>query len=1581
MDTLKGSYHDYSLKLKDFIREIVPGFKLPEQFSFLKDQTITSLNILLGLVKDLYSVIRDNLADIGSAFIHVINFYIGTRNSTNWTDVSVGFASLCLSLFKLDTVKESAKYVQQIVGIFVDKLKAYFIKGESAEKDVRSFWSDLTVSNPRTLFGIIHSCSGILTSVICLKNFVQKSYADKDITNLVIELTSGILKVGSEFRQHAENISLLLARIYDWIFINSSALMALKFDDIIWELPKDQVFESKYVELSNTMASIMEDPLYLENNNLTFEMIRDKLNKLRSSGENELNKNSVPSVRSALTRYMTNIDGYIRFIENRLNPDNTKPQPMSVTLVGPAGCGKSSAATKLGMMMQAIAGRVPDQTLLHNRGGDPKFEENITSSTDVIIFDDYANDQSQKMSTKDVLDIVNTSKEIIPKSRADEKGVHKYNNIGTIFTTNDKQLGMNCFRTASVDSLLRRMGIVIVLGIKPEYCISGTERLDVNHPDVSDEVFNTDIYEVKIQMPRGTINTPQGVAVQYVDIEINHYEGNSEWRDAILTLQTLLIEQWSNSTARHKKSKNKENICPTCLLPHDVCVCTIIEAESFNRSRFISIFYDKPIVSAQERLFALDGYAIDFSSRLAATLSAAIYYKNCIGYAKTRFDIYKENWFSMATLFAICAIFPYGVLFFIIAFFAYERVYFVKEKRAHIERTIKAGKYISEFNKARYSAYAILFATGAIALTAIFRSLSVVYKVVGKSEDNNVSSDIIKVTDDNDHDCEGVNFVAPPKKTNSDNLGYFINKPRPAHEARTMTKEQVLADIAKGIAETKVISNGVLSIVKTLPMGSERLVPGHALSLTGLQDIIISYGGKQGAQYKNIDVPQTHIEPLKKKSGLFSTKLLDASLVHLPNMPPGKNFLKYFAEDGTLPAQAGCSYLHKNCDTGVWKEVLVRARMLDQPIRYKTTAGIQTQMVYECEALNHRSSDGDCGQPLIYNNSIIGIHIAGTSSNKWYCLAIDKSSLNVAREALKQESSILVASLPPDAIFKNNKKDLSIIDGETSYVTDVLKASITPIVSLGVIIDKNQKLYKPRAEDYYFRNGNKQIEEEFGELSSRPPKFVNGSSQINTTLLKFNTPKMDVPIDLMDKAMNDYLYSIASTGKSVSGVARDFEKDQPGFFSVRSLQQALDGDGSGIVRGMNNQTSSGVCYGGSKSKWMKLGEDGDPLCPRILDPEIELDILKIEDSWRNGQGTFDPFVRASKTNEVLPLEKAYEKTRSVYGNDMSFFIAATRGIIPLKHVLRDMNTSECFVGLTAQSNEWQDLLYNYLTKGGDYTQFVCGDFSGYDTQLPKALMEKAGVVILKLYKENGASNSDIEYIRGFLSSVVSPVMLWEGHLLQFCSGQPSGQPLTVEMNSIVNSLLVRMAFYTIMNREYPEIKNPDFRQWVRLAVYGDDNAMGVDSRIPKFNHTSIQAVFASWGIKYTMADKGADSVPYQTIDEVSFLKRSFRYHPQLNSIVAPIEKESLCKKMYWWTKSKNTPLTFPEQFQANFESQSRESYLHGEEYYEEFIKKCERIRAASELGDPRFILPWNTIQPLSKEDMHAKLYGAYHPED
>lgn len=1564
---------DFTIELGEFLYGLCPTFTLPESLSFLKNQTITTLNLLLKLVKQLYDVSKDSFVDLGSAFIHVINFYIGTKNASSWTEILVGFASLSLSIFKLEGLRKSATHIQHIVQIFLNKLKGYFVTAESAEKEVKSFWSSISISNPRTLFGIVQSCSGIFTSIICLRNFVSKKTKDGDVTNLIVALSDGFFKIGSEVRQHSENITLFLARVYDWILINAEALMTLQFAKIKWELPPDQIFESKYVDMCNVMNSYLEDPLYLETNNLTLEILRDRLIKLRLSGNNELNKNPVPSIRSAITRYLYVLDGHLRLVELRLNPDNTKPQPMSLTLVGSAGCGKSSASTKIGLMMQALSGRVPNESLISNRGGDPKFEENITGSTDVIVYDDYANDQSKTLQTKEVLDIVNTSKEVIPKASVDEKGRHKYSNIGTIFTTNDTNLGVKCFKTASIESILRRLGLVIFLSIQEEFCFPGTENLDLNHPAVSDEVFNTDVYKVSIRIPTGADAT----GVMYDVIEYERHEGNNEWRDAVLKLQQILSTTWDKNVARHERAKSADNCCKKCSLPQDVCICSIknktsqeeLVAESFaqKREQLTNLFFNQAPQSMADKAAFVDTSVLNFSSVLATKITAYAVALNLAAYAKLRLQFYYSNRFSILMLFIVFAFLPFGGLLFFALFSGYELFVTRKNKQQVVERHLAIGNYISQYHKTRYSFISITFAAGASALFVMFSSLLTFSDILLKSEDSTPESS----TED-----PSVSFAPTREKTNSDALGYFLTKPRPAHTAMTMTPKQVIAEIGKGITQVIISSDdGPTTCVKCLPMGSERLIPRHALPKEGTMDIVVRASNAQGADYKNMRVPQTHVSNLVKR-GFISSKTMDASLVHLPNAPPGKDFSKYLAKAGTLPDSAGCIYLHKNCETGKHEEVLVRARLMPKPITYTTQHGVETQHVYECKSQSHTSSDGDCGQPLIYNNAIIGIHIAGSSSNTWYCMAVDASILSRANEVLKQESSIFVASHPADPVLKRNLKNLSISDEPTDYVTASLAVATTPIVSIGTLLDASGCLYKPRAEDHYFRNGNHQVDEEFGKMASRPPKFVNGVVQINSTLAKLNTPKMDAPIDLMDRAVHDYLYGAAPSGETLASSASEMEKAKPGFFSVKTIQDALDGDNTGIIRGMKNTTSSGISYGGKKTNHMERDSLGDVLVPRVLKDYVTEDVNELETQWRSGNGTFDPFVRASKTNEVLPLEKAYEKTRSVYGNDMAFFIAGTRAIMPLKHLLRQQELSECFVGVAAQSSDWTSL-QDHLTRSGTFSHFVCGDFSGYDTQLPKSLMEKAAACIIKIYRDNGASNSDIEYLRGFLSSVVSPSLVWEGNLFQLCNGQPSGQPLTVEMNSILNSILIRMAFCTIMDRDYSHIKNPNFRDYVALGVYGDDNAMGVSSEIPLFNHTTIQAVFASWGIKYTMADKGADSVPYQALNEVSFLKRSFHFHPELGSIVAPIEQESLSKKFYWWTKSKNTPLTFPEQFQANFESQAREAYLHGVEFYEEFCAKCERIVEASQDGDERFVLPWNTIQPVSAKKMNSMLIDAY----
>lgn len=1631
---------EYKLKLSDFIGTVCPEFEFPEQLSYLKDQTVSSLNVLLKFIKELYDVGKAHVIDIGSAIVHALNFYIGTKNSSNWAEVSVGFTSLCLSLFKLEGIANAAKHVQFVVSRFFNDLKTYFVTSESAEKQVKGFWNNLSISDPRTLFGMVHSFSGVFTSVICIKTFVTKAYTDGNIISLVTTVSNGIMKVGSDLRQHAMNVTIFLSRVYDWIHINAEFLYKMQWDKVRWELPQDQIFESKFADLTNIINKYVEDPMSLEANNMTLATLREKIMKLREEGDKELNKNPVPSIRSAILRYITQMDAYLRMVEEKLSPDNTKPQPLVVTLVGSAGCGKSSASTKIGLMMQAIVGRVPNPSVIRNRGGDPKFEENIYNSTDVIIWDDYANDRSQKMSTKSLLDIVNTCKETIPKASVDEKGLHKYSNIGTIITTNDENLGMDLYKTASADSLLRRLGYVVELRIKDEYCLPGTTRLDMNHPAVDQEAFNTDVYDVRIRKPVGLHPmSKMEREVNYVDIPFDRNNGNNEWRDAVIKLQELLEDEWTKNLDRQERANSKENFCKKCELPMDMCVCSLknkekplpsqsgvesieepvcppcqplplqsgvesaevpesppcqpvpfptdmedwglddsgsleirAEALSISRARVSQIFFRQPAARAEEILAYMDSSVIDFSSSLAIKVSLYIFYLSVARYLRSRYPVYVSVKFASLLVVLVTILPAHFVIFVPLLIIAWES-YFLWKLRVNMdERNLACGRFIAESRRMRYAAYGAGIATSALVLFSLFTF------TIATSH-NICSEDASEVKPEPE---EVVVFTAPREKTSSDSLGYFLTKPRPAHQARTMTESQVVADIGRGIVPIEIVDEtGVTSYVKGLPFGSQRLIPGHALSDTELHDINLLPNGVI-AGYKNIGVPKTHHQVLTKSTTFLTQKKLDASLVHLPNVPPGKDFSRYLSAEGSLPEQAGCTYLHKESDGSV-KEIGVRARLLPNPITYGVKGGKTVQYVYECTAQSHKSSDGDCGQPLIYNNSIIGIHIAGTGTNVWYCLAIDRSCVERAEKILKSESSIFVSSTPPEPVFKNNLKNLSIIDNPNSYVLDQLNTTVSPIISLGAVVDAAGSLYRPRAEDYYFRNTNEQIDVEFGVASSRPPKYVNGVTQINTTLEKFNTPKTEVPLYQLDRAAEDYVRGefVDSSGQieTLSSYANKLEQESPGFFSVRPIETALDGDGSGIIRGMNNNTSSGVCYGGKKVNYLAKDEEGLPLIPRQLDPIIEEDILKLEHEWRSGRGTCDPFVRASKTNEVLPLKKAYEKTRSVYGNDVSFFVSSMRGGAALKHVLRNSKISECYVGITAQSKEWSNL-YDFLTNDGKFTKFVCGDFSGYDTQLPKSLMDKAAAIMIQMYRENGASNSDIEYLRGMLSSIVSPTMIWEGHLLQLCSGQPSGQPFTVDMNSIINSLLVRVAFFVIMDEEYPEIKNPNFRDYVHLATYGDDNAMGVSDKIPKFNHTSIQAVFARWGIKYTMADKDADSVPYQTIEEVSFLKRSFVYHFELDSIVAPIETESLTKKFYWWTKSKNTPLTFPEQFQANFESQSREAYLHGEEFYNDFCAKCERIVTASHSGDERFILPWNTIQPISAEKMRNKLVGAYHDE-
>lgn len=157
----------------------------------------------------------------------------------------------------------------------------------------------------------------------------------------------------------------------------------------------------------------------------------------------------------------------------------------------------------------------------------------------------------------------------------------------------------------------------------------------------------------------------------------------------------------------------------------------------------------------------------------------------------------------------------------------------------------------------------------------------------------------------------------------------------------------------------------------------------------------------------------------------------------------------------------------------------------------------------------------------------------------------------------------------------------------------------------------------------------------------------------------------------------------------------------------------------------------------------------------------------------------------------------------------------------------------------------------------------------------------------------------------------------------FFGTNPSGQNLTTYINSIVNALYIRVAYFSRYSG--------DFRSNVALMTYGDDFIGSVSADCPDFHFAAIRDRLSDMGIAITLPDKSGNEGTYLSEEQCDFLKRRSRYCKELGHQVGVLEEKSIIRSLMYQVQSKELP---DVALVGALRSALQEWWYHGPETYE-----------------------------------------------
>jgi hypothetical protein len=304
-------------------------------------------------------------------------------------------------------------------------------------------------------------------------------------------------------------------------------------------------------------------------------------------------------------------------------------------------------------------------------------------------------------------------------------------------------------------------------------------------------------------------------------------------------------------------------------------------------------------------------------------------------------------------------------------------------------------------------------------------------------------------------------------------------------------------------------------------------------------------------------------------------------------------------------------------------------------------------------------------------------------------------------------------------------------------------------------------------------------------------------------------------------------------------------------------------------------------------------------------------------------------------DEVVTLEKsetAATRLFAVCSGEINML--GRKYLLPIMKIFYDQRESTGMMpGVNCFGPEWDKLAKSLLT----YDGYFSGDQKKYDAKHRAEFFYACADELYGLCLACGYAPEEALIAGNLVRSAAHHLIVYRGDVFVSDEQLGSGWFLTTFINCLIHGALIDAIFIMRIGKVPAHTK----------LLYGDDFVLSLSKSLG-FTQLDLRDGMAIFGYEMTSSRKGEELQPYDQFEQVTFLKRSFRYNDLLGRWVAPIERETLFRCLMWRLESS---IGDTERCSIVSETVQLEAFLWGRDTYDEFTSIL-----STSMGELK--LPW-----------------------